>query len=178
MYLYKHQFADCGKNVIFYPTQSDIYYRHISIGNQVYIGPGASLIALISYIKIGNKVSFGPNVTIRGGNHSAHIIGKFMADYQTSDKRLEDDQPVIIEDDVWVGTSAIILKGVRIGRGAIVAAGAVVIKDVPPYSIVGGVPAEVLKFRWNVEEILQHEKMLYSPQERLSEVLLKASVTK
>ena len=124
--------------------------------------------ALISSIRIGDKVLFGPNVTIRGGNHSTHIIGKFMADYTTSDKRPEDDQPVVIENDVWVGTGAIILKGVNIGRGSVIAAGAVVAKNVPPYSIVGGVPAKVIKFRWNLEEILQHEEKLYQPQMRLS----------
>lgn len=56
-------------------------------------------------------------------------------------------EPVVIEDDVWIGHGATVLKGVRIGRGAIVAAGAVVTKDVPPYAIVGGVPARVLSRR-------------------------------
>ena len=65
-----------------------------------------------------------------------------------------------------------------IGRGAIVAAGTVVIKDVPPYAIAGGVPAQVIRFRWSVEEILQHEKMLYSPQKRLTRELLETFVNK
>ncbi len=176
MYFYRHLFSKCGKSVYFYPNSSDFYYKHISLGNQVYIGPGASFHALISYINIGNKVSFGPNVTIRGGNHSTHIIGKFMADYQTSDKLPEDDQPVLIEDDVWVGTGAIILKGVTVGRGSIIAAGAVVTKNVAPYSIVGGVPARLLKFRWDVEKIREHEKVLYAPNERLSADYLKSLI--
>lgn len=167
MYLFKNLFGRCGRNVVFYPTRSDFYYKHIFIGNNVFIGPGASFIAFISHIEIGDKVSFGPNVTIRGGNHSTHIIGKYLADYKTSDKRPEDDQPVIIEKDVWVGTGAIILKGVRIGRGAIVAAGAVVNRNVPPYVIVGGVPAKIIKYRWNPEEIIKHEEILYPPEERL-----------
>jgi len=168
MHLYRHQFKVCGSNVVFYPTMSDIYYRHISVGDDVYIGPGASFMALISSISIGDKVMFGPNVTIRGGNHSTHIIGKFMADYRTPDKRKEDDQPVIIENDVWIGTGAIILKGVRIGRGAIIAAGAVVTRNVPPYSITGGIPAKLIKFRWSADEILQHEEKLYSAGDRLT----------
>lgn len=173
MYLYRHQFAECGKNVVFYPAYSDFYYRHIFIGNDVYIGPGASFMALISHIKIGNKVMFGPNVIIRGGNHSTHIIGKLMADYRTPDKRPEDDQPVIIENDVWIGTGAIILKGVNIGRGSIIAAGAVVTRNVPPYAIVGGVPAKVIKFRWRIEDIQKHEEILYLPQDRLSYKFIK-----
>jgi len=79
----------------------------------------------------------GSNVTIIGGDHNASVVGKFMYDYEVQEKRPEDDQDVIIEDDVWIGTGAIILKGVRLGRGSIVAAGALVRKDVLPYTIVG-----------------------------------------
>ena len=68
-----------------------------------------------------------------------------------------------------------ILKGVTIGRGSIVAAGAVVNRSVPPYSIVGGVPARVLKRRWDTETILQHEAALYPPERRLSRAELEPS---
>jgi acetyltransferase-like isoleucine patch superfamily enzyme len=168
MYLYRSLFKECGKNTIFYPTRSDFFYRNISIGDDVFIGPGASFIASLSRINIGNKTFFGPNVTIRGGNHSSHIIGKLMADYKIDDKLQTDDEPVIINEDVWVGTGAIILKGVNIGRGAIVAAGAIVNKSVPPYAIVGGVPAKIIKYRWNIQEILEHESKLYHIQNRFT----------
>lgn len=60
------------------------------------------------------------------------------------------------------------LAGVTVGRGSIIAAGSVVVKDVPPYAIVGGIPAKVIKFRWEtIEEILQHETILYPTNERL-----------
>lgn len=156
MYLLITLFQKHGTNVRFFPTKSDFHYKNISIGNDVFIGAGASFIATKSYIKIGNKVMFGPNVTIRGGNHSSHIIGKYMFDYKNSDKLIEDDQPVIIEDDVWIGTGAIILKGVTVGTGSIIAAGAVVVRDVPKYSIVGGVPAAVIRTRWNDDELKEH----------------------
>ncbi len=86
----------------------------------------------------------GPNVSIIEGNHCSHIIGKLLYDYQIKDKLIEDDQPIIIETDVWIGAVAIIMNGVNIGRGALLAAGAVVNKNVPYYSVVGGVPAKVL----------------------------------
>jgi acetyltransferase-like isoleucine patch superfamily enzyme len=89
--------------------------------------------------------------------------------YDVHEKRPEDDRDVIIEDDVWVGSGAIILKGVRVGRGSIVAAGAVVNKGVPPYTIVGGVPAKVLSIRFgNIEKIMKHELAIYPPERRLS----------
>jgi acetyltransferase-like isoleucine patch superfamily enzyme len=171
MYIYKEQFASCGKRVYFNPAKSYFLYKTISIGNHVSIGRGAMFMASESSIKIGDNVMFAPNVSIVGGNHSTHIVGKLMADYKLSDKLATDDLPVIIEDDVWVGTGACILNGVTIHRGAIVAAGAVVTKDVPPYSIVAGVPAKVIKYRWGKDEINKHEEMVYPPSKRLGKIL-------
>jgi acetyltransferase-like isoleucine patch superfamily enzyme len=176
MYLYRSLWGCCGRNVVFFPTNSDFLYQNIFIGNNVFIGQGASFIASISYISIGDKTFFGPNVTIRGGNHSSHIVGKFMADYTSADKLPDDDAPVIIDEDVWVGTGAIILKGVRIGRGAIVAAGSVVTKNVPPYSIFGGIPAKLLRFRFSIDEIIEHEVLLYPESKRLSRVMLQRNI--
>jgi acetyltransferase-like isoleucine patch superfamily enzyme len=168
MYIVRYLFANCGKNVIFHPTKSDFLFKNITIGNDVSIGSGANFFASKSHIYIGNKVMFAPNVTIIGGNHSTHIIGKLLADYKDNDKLKSDDVSVTIEDDVWVGTGVIILKGVHIGRGAIIAAGAVVNKNVAPYTIVGGVPAKLIKYRWSPDEIQKHEEMVYSPENRLS----------
>jgi acetyltransferase-like isoleucine patch superfamily enzyme len=78
-----------------------------------------------------------------------------------SEKRPEDDRDVIIGDDVWIGARAIILHGVTIGRGSVVAAGAVVARDVPSYAIVGGVPARVIRYRWDPATIERHEALLY-----------------
>ncbi|MFI4912712.1 MAG: acyltransferase [Sedimentisphaeraceae bacterium JB056] len=151
-------FKEHGRNVLFNPFDR-FTYKNVSIGSDVCIGFGANFIAQESYIKIGNKVMFGPNVVIRGGNHNTSVIGRYM--YDVHEKRPEDDQPVIIQDDVWVGTNVTILKGVTVGRGAIIAAGSVVNKDVPEYAIVGGVPAKVIKMRWSDGEIKRHEEFLY-----------------
>jgi len=78
------------------------------------------------------------------------------------------DKEVIVEEDVWIGINVTLLMGVTVGRGSIVGAGAVVTHDVPPYSIVGGVPARFIKFKWSIEEILEHESQLYPEQERFS----------
>ena len=102
----------------------------------------------------------GPGVTIVSGNHRTDVIGKYMSQITDADKRPEDDRDVIIEDDVWIGANATILMGVTIGRGCVIAAGAVVNKDCPPYCVLGGVPARVLKTRFTLEQITEHEKAL------------------
>ena len=136
-----------------------------------YLGPHAIILATESKVYIGNKVLFGPRVTIIGGDHRVTDVGRFI--YDVLDKKPGDDLDVHIEDDVWVGSNATILKGVTVGRGAVVAAGALVIKDVPPYAIVGGVPAKVLKYRWDIPTTLEHERRLYGEEQRFSEEDLK-----
>lgn len=165
MILLRPAFRRHGANLLFDP-RDHFNYQNIEIGDDVTIGSGATLMATESRIIIGNKVLMGPKVTIIGGDHNTSQIGKFM--YDVTEKRPEDDQDVIIEDDVWIGSGAIILKGVRLGRGSIVAAGAVVKKEVLPYTIVGGVPARVIAIRFgNLEAISRHDRALYPPDRRL-----------
>lgn len=170
--LYKPMFASHGKNFRFDP---DGYYTfsNIHVGDDVLLGYRPMLMATLSKIRIGNHVMLGPFVEIIGGNHNYSEVGKFMS--EVTNKQPFDDQDIIIEDDVWIGSRAIILKGVHIRRGAIIAAGAVVTNDVPPYAIVGGVPAKVIKFRWDIAAILNHEKLAYSEDKRLSEQILRST---
>ena len=98
----------------------------------------------------------GPNLTIITGDHR-YMVGYFIDEIKDEDKLPENDQDVIIEEDVWCGANVTIMKGVTIGRGSIVAAGSVVTKSCPPYSIIGGVPAKVLKQKFSPSEIVEHE---------------------
>jgi acetyltransferase-like isoleucine patch superfamily enzyme len=94
-------------------------------------------------VTIGSDVMFGPNVSIFSENHGFADLDTPMISQPTI------REAVIIEDDVWLGTRSIILSGVRIGKGSIIAAGALVNKDIPPYSIAAGVPAKVIRSRIN-----------------------------
>lgn len=156
-------FGACGRNVSFNPFDR-FSYASIRIGDDVYIGSGACF-ASRKGLAIGSKVMFGPNVTIRSGNHNTSVVGQYMFDVR--EKREEDDQPIVIEDDTWIGAGVIILRGVSVGRGAIIGAGAVVTRTVPPYAVVAGVPARVLRLRWSREEIMRHEELLYPVHKRL-----------
>lgn len=116
------------------------YMNHIELGDDVWINRNAQLYASHAFkdvkISIGNHVAIGPNVCF------------FAAGHDTSKLSLDDTAASIyVCDHVWIGGNSTILHGVTIGEGAIVAAGAVVTKDVEPYTIVGGVPAVKIKDR-------------------------------
>jgi len=107
---------------------------------------------------IGNYVSIAPGVQfLLGVNHQTETLSTFPM-YSRLIKPSNMDAvvkgPLVIEDEVWIGTNAIILSGLTISKGAIIAAGAVVTKDVPPYAIVGGNPAKLIRFKFS-DEILE-----------------------
>lgn len=135
----------------------------MTIGENVYIGKYCSL---ETDIEIGNDVLIGNNVGLIGKyDHDYSCLGKSIknspwigdADYQFKGKGLR----IAIENDVWIGYGSIVVSGVHIGRGAIVAAGSVVLKDVEPYSIVAGNPAREISKRFTNDQIRKHEKVLY-----------------
>ena len=101
------------------------------------------------------------------GNH-AQIIGRYYRTITEDEKPGGYDKDVIVKEDVWIGMNVTLLCGVIIGRGAIISAGAVVTKDIPPYCIAGGVPAKPIKFKWTIDQILEHEAKLYPEEERFT----------
>lgn len=179
-WFYRRAMRHCGEGVYMRPSQSDMKGLHnLSVGDGTSIPKGSVFYCTQAPLTIGKKVIFGPRPTIITGDHRIDIIGKYIIDVTDEEKKslrvkveglkINDDGsingspydlPVVIEDDVWVGANVTILKGVTIGRGSVVAAGAVVTRSCPPYSIIGGVPAKVLKMRFTPEEIEEHERRL------------------
>jgi acetyltransferase-like isoleucine patch superfamily enzyme len=129
--------------------------KDISAGAYSYIGPNSIIYPRVS---IGNYTMIANDVCILGGDHNFRHSGIPMV-FAGRDKLLDTK----IGSDVWIGAKSIIITGVKIGNGAIVAAGSVVTKDVEPYAIVAGVPAKLVKFRFTAEEIREHEQMLSKP---------------
>lgn len=151
----------CGERVFFSPMNSEFIYENMYIGNDVHIAYHADMVASKSRIIIGDHVVFGPHVSIRGGDHRTDVVGMFVDQVGNDMKLPENDQDVVFEGDNWIGMNSTILKGVTVSRGCIIAAGSVVNKMPPPYSIIGGVPAKVLKMRFTPEQIKEHELKLY-----------------
>ena len=137
---------------------------NLSVGDGTSIPKGSTIYCTDAACTIGKKVLFGPKPTIITGNHRINILGMYMADVTVEEKFVDGvnvyDQPVVIEDDVWCGANVTILKGVIIGHGSVVAAGAVVTKSFPPYSIIGGIPAKLIKMRFTDDDIKEHESRM------------------
>lgn len=118
------------------------------------------------YLKIGNYCSIANNTIFLLGidqnikKFSSYPYMQMLIDGEYRDAVSKGD--IIVDDDVWIGYGATIMSGVHIGQGAVVAAGSVVTKDVPPYAIVGGVPAKVIKYRFEPEIIEELLKVDYS----------------
>lgn len=123
----------CGKNCSYSPK------NRIRIGDNFYMGRNCHLAANAN---IGNDVLLASYVAMVGGDHKIDEI-----DCKIRESGRDQMRTIIIEDDVWIGHGSIIMHGVHIGAGAVIAAGSVVTKDVPQRAIVGGNPAVVIRYR-------------------------------
>lgn len=128
----------CGKQVKIGRKFRAYGINNIQLGNDVGLGENNTFMTTRAIIVIGNHVMTGPNVSMIIGGHRTALIGRYMTTIKDNEKLPEDDQAKILQGDNWIGANVTILKGVTIGEGSIVAAGAVVTKDIPAYTIWGG----------------------------------------
>lgn len=148
---FKYRLLSCGKGTYF---GRDILVRPgcVSIGVKSFVG---SRCWLASRVQIGNYVMLAGSVAIVGGDHKYDLVGVPMI-LSGRDENLT----TVINDDVWIGFGTIVMHGVTIGEGAIVAAGSIITKDVLPYSIVGGAPARLIRMRFNESQAAIHREKL------------------
>ncbi len=135
--------------------------RVVNFGN-------AHKLILKNYVSIAQNVTFVLDAEHYWNHISTYPFKVKMLHMQKMEAFGKGD--IIVDDDVWIGYGATIMSGVHIGQGAVVAAGAVITKDVPPYAIVGGVPGKVIKYRFN-EEMIQ--RLLRIDFEKLSNDMVK-----
>ncbi len=130
-------FISCGRNVNI--EHGAVFSKHVTLGDNSGIGIHAQLTGTVV---IGAYVMMAPDVVIITSNHATDRVDIPMQQQGTAA-----EQPVIIRDDVWIGQRVMILPGVEIGQGSIIGACAVVTKNVPPYAIVAGNPARIIRSR-------------------------------
>lgn len=154
----------------------------VSVGNGTYGQIFVYNDVAAAHLHIGNYCSIASEVTfLLGHDHRLDCLSTFPFKAQVLHSQGTEaisKGNILVKDDVWIGYGATILSGVIIGQGAVVAAGAVVSKDVPPYAIVGGVPAKVIGYRFgeNIRrelEKIDYTKLTYSKVEKHLEELYK-----
>jgi len=122
-------------------------------------GPNIVITSKINPVKIGKFCSVARNVSIQEYDHNVNMISTYHINRNILDKpvtkELSSKGAIIIGNDVWIGAGAVILSGVSIGDGVVVGANSVVTKNIPDYAIVGGNPAQVIKYRFSDEKIME-----------------------
>ena len=162
--LNKSQFGYCAEDVYLGPPltfsnpKNVFLYKHTNLKNAIIFSNNARFI-MKPYADVGE------GLRVSTGNH-AMVIGKMHNTILDKNKPEGLDKDVVIESDAWCGRNVTLLAGVTVGRGSIVGAGAVVTKDIPPYTVCVGVPAKPIKFKWTIDEILRHERLVYDEKER------------
>lgn len=144
----------------------DVDCDSVTVGNYTYGEINVEASNVGGHLYIGNFCSIGPRVTfILNSEHRIDTISTYpfkVLCTQTEAHESFSKGDIIVGDDVWIGYGVTIMSNVKIGQGAIIAAGAVVTKDVPPYAIVGGVPAKIIKYKFDKETIDELMKIDYS----------------
>jgi acetyltransferase-like isoleucine patch superfamily enzyme len=131
----------------FYSMIGDYHYvdKNAIIGGNTFIGR----FTLIGPCEIGRYCSIGTSVLIGPGEHPISRISTSVSLYNDDPYKVLTEKNCLIGNDVWIGSHSIILRGVSIGDGAVIGAGSVVTKDIPPFAVVVGVPAKILRYRFN-----------------------------
>lgn len=167
--------------VIFIKNTKRKYYRSSHPHSQLYgplsldpqyvemedftrLQPGTRMISAGGRLIVKKFSAIGAGCTIIPGSHVPTVgLPQFLSQSHINDTATQ----IVVEEDAWVGAQCILLSHCRIGRGAVVGAGSIVTKKVPPYAIVAGSPCQIKGVRFSLEQVLKHEAILYPPEERM-----------
>lgn len=160
----KSKLGFAGKNVVITLPIFVIRPELIFLYDNTNISANSNIISAGGKFIMKKNSGAAGGLSVITGNHVPSVGGWFK-DY--SNEHINDvEKDVIVEEDVWIGANVTLLGGVVLGRGSIVGAGAICRNSIPPYSIVLGNPAKVVGFKFSPDEIIEHEKLLYSESER------------
>lgn len=150
----------------------DLGFEQTTVPKNVYLEDYCRIQNHLNFISYKGKLhvkkyaAIGAGCIIIPGDH-VPTVG--VPQYLAGKLHINDvDGEITVGEDAWVGAGTILLSHCQIGRGAVIAAGAVVSKPVPPYAVVAGIPAKIIATRFSIEQILEHEKQLYPADERMS----------
>ena len=169
----RSKFGKIAKNCMLqYPIHAE-WPQTVFIEENTRIRSGVSFINSPSEKIIIRKYSaIGPCTLFIPGNHTSTVgVPHFLLGLAHINDKSKD---IIVEEDCWVGANVTLLSGAHLGRGCIVATGSIVSKEIPPYAVVVGTPARIIARKFELEDIIQHEKALYRPEERMTRQQLEA----
>lgn len=161
------EFGYCGSNtILLYPIRI-VVPKNVYVSENVKLSNGLKIInspnekvIIKKYTSIAADCTIVPNSHISTVGIPQFLLGQSHVNDKTSD--------IVINEDVWVGANVTILSGVTLGRGCIVSAGSIVTRPVPPYALVVGSPAKIVKVKFSLEQIIKHEEALYPQGERFT----------
>ena len=166
VYRYKYNLKNVHKT--FYMAGKSFVSKDLKADKYVFLGKGC---LIPPNVTIGKYTMFAPKISILGGDHNFSDPSKPII-FSGRPKMNE----TVIGEDVWIGSNVLIMAGITIGNGAIVAAGSVVTKNIPSYAIYGGNAAKLIKMRFTAEEIEVHKAMLESDEMKVSYTTAKRSI--
>lgn len=155
-------YAKCGRNVdLFGPLNLDP--SRVVMEDYTRLQPGIRMISAGGKLIVRKFSAIGADTLIVPGSHIPTVgLPQYLSMAHVNDT----ETTIVVEEDCWIGARSILLSHCHIGRGSIVAAGSIVTKEILPYSVVAGCPAKLVAVRFGIDQILEHEHILYPESER------------
>ncbi len=164
-FVLKSSFGHCGKNVVLHKPNVCSNPSNMYLYDNTSIMKNWTLLSDTGKFIMKDHCIASTNLVVITGNHN-RVVEHTLQD-SIANRLADEEKDVVLEEEVWLGTNVTLLPGITIGRGTTVAAGSVVNRDLPPYTLCAGIPAKVKKVYWTEEQIIKHEECVYEPEKRI-----------